>query len=307
MGYVEGGKGKYYYLRLKENFFDSEEIQLLETGENGLEYSSFLLKLYCKSLKQEGRLTLNELVPYDAEMLATVTRCSVEFVEKALKKLKRLGLIEVLDDGVIYMLDIQNFIGKSSDMADRMRDYRARIEGEKYEKEAQKERSGQMPDKCITNVTTNVQHLRDRDRDRDRNRDRDRDRVIDEDQKIIVNHLNKLLGYSDHTGKFLSYFKKEDWPKLIKEIEGSDWLKENLNREQEPKAPFIAKILNGGYKTYSKPKQAKNDVINNQTSKYSGDDLDAMARRKWAEARKKGQNSTKQSPWNYEGDPDDDQ
>lgn len=276
MGYAEAGKGKYYYLRLKENFFDSDEIKLLESGENGLEYSSFLLKLYCKSLKQEGRLTLNDLVPYDAEMLATVTRCSVEFVEKALKKLKRLGLIEVLDDGVIYMLDIQNFIGKSSDVADRRRGYRARIDGEKEAKE-------QMSDKRRTNVTTNVGQMGNRDRDREINRDRE----IDDDKETIINQLNKLLGHSDYTERFLSYFKEEDWPKLVEQIEQSEWLKANLNREQVPKPSFIAKILNGGYKTYSKPKQTKPGVANGQTSKYSGEDLNAMARRKFQEFQNK--------------------
>lgn len=278
MGYAEAGKGKYYYLRLKENFFDSDEIKLLESGENGLEYSSFLLKLYCKSLKQEGRLTLNDLVPYDAEMLATVTRCSVEFVEKALKKLKRLGLIEVLDDGVIYMLDIQNFIGKSSDVADRRRGYRARIDGEKEAKE-------QMSDKRRTNVTTNVGQMGNR--DRDINRDINRDREIDDDKETIIHQLNKLLGLSDYTERFLTYFKEEDWPKLVEQIEQSEWLKANLNREQVPKPSFIAKILNGGYKTYSKPKQPKPGVANSQTSKYSGEDLNAMARRKFLEFQNK--------------------
>lgn len=270
MGYAEAGNGKYYYLRLKENFFDSDEIKLLESGENGLEYSCFLLKLYCKSLKQEGRLTLNDLVPYDSEMLATVTRCSVDFVEKALNKLKRLGLIEVLDDGVIYMLDIQNFIGKSSDMADRRRGYRARIDEEK-------EAKGQTSDKSRTNVTTNDGQVGNRDRERDRNRDR----AIDDDKEAIIHHLNNLLGYSDHTERFLSYFEEEDWPKLVEQIDQSEWLQANINREQVPKSSFIAKILNGGYKTYSSQVQAKPGAVNSQTSKYSGEDLNAEMKRKF--------------------------
>lgn len=273
MGYAEAGKGKYYYLRLKENFFDSDEIKLLESGENGLEYSCFLLKLYCKSLKQEGRLTLNDLVPYDSEMLATVTRCSVDFVEKALNKLKRLGLIEVLDDGVIYMLDIQNFIGKSSDMADRRRGYRARIDEEKGAK-------GQISDKSRTNVTTNVGQVGNRDIDRDI--DRNRDRMIDE-KEAIIHHLNNLLGYSDHTERFLNHFEEDDWTKLVEQIDQSEWLQANINREQVPKSSFIEKILNGGYKTYTNQVREKTGAVNSQTSKYSGDDLNAMARRKYEE------------------------
>ena len=42
---------KYYYLKLKENFFDSDSIVLLEDMKDGILYSNILLKLYLKSLK----------------------------------------------------------------------------------------------------------------------------------------------------------------------------------------------------------------------------------------------------------------
>ena len=41
---------KYYYLKLKENFFDSDSIVLLEDMKDGILYSNILLKLYLKSL-----------------------------------------------------------------------------------------------------------------------------------------------------------------------------------------------------------------------------------------------------------------
>ena len=46
---------KYYYLKLKENFFDSDSIVLLEDMKDGILYSNILLKLYLKSLKNGGR------------------------------------------------------------------------------------------------------------------------------------------------------------------------------------------------------------------------------------------------------------
>ena len=113
---------KYYYLRLKDNFFDSDELKILESMKDGYLYSNILLKLYLRSLKNDGKLVVNDRIPYSADMLASVT-----------------GLIDVLDNGAIYMLDIQNFIGKGSSEADRKREYRQRIETER------------------TNVQTNVQ------------------------------------------------------------------------------------------------------------------------------------------------------
>ena len=40
---------KYYYLKLKENYFDNDSIVLLESMQDGVLYSNILLKLYLKS------------------------------------------------------------------------------------------------------------------------------------------------------------------------------------------------------------------------------------------------------------------
>ena len=122
---------KYYYLRLKDNFFDSDELKILESMKDGYLYSNILLKLYLRSLKNDGKLVVNECIPYSADMLASVTGHQVGTIKQALSVFKDLGLIDVLDNGAIYMLDIQNFIGKGSSEADRKREYRQRIETDK--------------------------------------------------------------------------------------------------------------------------------------------------------------------------------
>lgn len=122
---------KYYYMRLNENYFDSETQVLLESMPDGYLYSNILLKLYLKSLKNDGRLMFNEKIPYSPQMIATITRHQIGTVEKALEIFKQLNIIDLIDTGAIYMLDIQNFIGKSNTEADRKRAYRKRIEEEK--------------------------------------------------------------------------------------------------------------------------------------------------------------------------------
>ncbi|PCS16566.1 replicase [Lactococcus cremoris subsp. tructae] len=120
-------------MRLKENFFDSDEMIILENMDNGdgIIYSNILLKLYLRSLKYEGRLMFNERIPFNAQMLSTIVRHPVGVVEKALKAFVDLGLVEVMDNGAIYMLDIQNFIGKTTTEADRIKAYRSKINKEK--------------------------------------------------------------------------------------------------------------------------------------------------------------------------------
>lgn len=135
---------KYYYLRLKDNFFDSDELKILESMKDGYLYSNILLKLYLRSLKNDGKLVVNDRIPYNAEMLASVTGHQIGTVKQALSIFKDLGLIDVLENGAIYMLDIQNFIGRGSSEADRKREYRQRIESDR------------------TNVLTNVRQISDK-------------------------------------------------------------------------------------------------------------------------------------------------
>jgi predicted phage replisome organizer len=122
---------KYFYMRLKENFYDSDAMIALESMPDGYKMSNLLMKMYCRSLKGEGRLAISERIPYSPEMLATATRIDFDTVRIALDIFQELGLIEVLDSGTIFMLDIQNYIGQSSTEADRQREYQKRIAEER--------------------------------------------------------------------------------------------------------------------------------------------------------------------------------
>ncbi|MGU7860687.1 phage replisome organizer N-terminal domain-containing protein [Streptococcus suis] len=119
---------KYYYLKLKDNFFESDEAIILESMPDGYIYSNILLKLYLRSLKNNGLLMFNDLIPYNAQMLATITRHHVGVIEKAMQIFQQLRLIEILDNGAIYMTNIQNFVGQSSTNADRMRESRRQLQ-----------------------------------------------------------------------------------------------------------------------------------------------------------------------------------
>ena len=122
---------KYYYLKLTDDFFDSDKMIILESMQDGYIYSNILLKLYLRSLKNDGKLMFNNRIPFNSTMLAQVTRHSVGDIEKAMKIFQDVGLVDIMDTGAIYMLDIQNFIGKSSTEADRIRAYRNKIQAEK--------------------------------------------------------------------------------------------------------------------------------------------------------------------------------
>ena len=112
---------KYYYLKLKENYFDDDSILLLESMQDGILYSYIMLKLYLKSLKHGGRLQLDENIPYTPQMIATITRQQIGTVERAIKIFLQLGLMEQMPDGAFYMSNIELLIGQSSTEGERKR------------------------------------------------------------------------------------------------------------------------------------------------------------------------------------------
>ena len=125
---------KYYYLRLKD-FLDTEEFKILESQEDGYLYSNILMKMYLISLKKSERLALNGMIPYNVDMIVTLTGHCVEVVKEALKHLVKLGLIEMLSAGAVYMMDVQNYVCQSSNTEYKSKEEKADVEEYKPKKE----------------------------------------------------------------------------------------------------------------------------------------------------------------------------
>lgn len=111
---------KFYWLQLKEDFFEEDSIEWLEEQENGHKYSLFYLKLCLKSLKTNGiliRKVGNMLVPYDNKKLAEMTKTPVDTVIVAMELLKGIGLVQILENGELYIAQLENMIGSQSKSA----------------------------------------------------------------------------------------------------------------------------------------------------------------------------------------------
>jgi predicted phage replisome organizer len=120
---------RYFWLRLKEDFFDDDAISWLEEQANGKEYALFYLKLCLKSLKHDGfliRTVGNVLIPYDAKKLGEITRTNEDTVMVALKLLTKIGLVEVQENGALFLTQLQSLIGSETNAAERMRKARAK-------------------------------------------------------------------------------------------------------------------------------------------------------------------------------------
>lgn len=123
---------RYYWLKLKEDFFDDDTIQFIEEQPNGKEYCLFYLKLCLKSLKTDGTLIRKVgdiLIPYNIKKLAEITRTDVDTVRVAMELFKKIGLIQVLENGELFLKQLENMVGSETKDAIRKRKKRSEIKG----------------------------------------------------------------------------------------------------------------------------------------------------------------------------------
>ena len=117
---------KFYWLKLKRDFFKRHDIKIIEAMPNGKDYILFYLKLLCESVDHEGNLRFSSEIPYDENMLSIITNTNIDVVRSAIKVFSQLGMMELLDDGTYYMNEVNKMIGSAvdNDNANRQRRFR---------------------------------------------------------------------------------------------------------------------------------------------------------------------------------------
>lgn len=117
---------RYYWLKLKADFFKRHDIRVIESMQNGKDYVLFLLKLMTESIHHEGNLRFSDTLPYNEEMLSAITNTNVDIVRSAMKIFVNLGMVEILDDETIYMTEVEKLIGSETQSTIRSRKSRAK-------------------------------------------------------------------------------------------------------------------------------------------------------------------------------------
>ena len=113
---------KYYWLKLKRDFFKRHDIRIIEEMPNGKEYLLFYLKLLVESIDHEGNLRFSDTIPYNEQMLSVITNTNVDIVRSAMKLFADgLHLIEIKDDDTIYMEEVEKMIGSETKWAEYKR------------------------------------------------------------------------------------------------------------------------------------------------------------------------------------------
>jgi predicted phage replisome organizer len=115
---------KYYWLKLQKDFFKRHDIRIIEDMPNGKDYILFYMKLLVESIGHEGKLRFSETIPYNDSMLATITNTNIDIVRSAVKIFNELDLMNVMDDGTLFLSETSNMLGSVTDWAEKKRVYR---------------------------------------------------------------------------------------------------------------------------------------------------------------------------------------
>ena len=117
---------RYYWLKMRRDFFKRHDIRILEGLPEGKELVLFYVKLLVESVDHEGALRYSKTKPYTPEMLAVVTDSTPEFVAQALETLAELELIADHPDGTIVLPHALDLIGSAADNDNAKRQARYR-------------------------------------------------------------------------------------------------------------------------------------------------------------------------------------
>ena len=229
---------RFFWLKLKEDFFESDTMTWLEEQPNGKDYSLLYLKLCLKSIKTNGiliRKVGSMLLPYDAQTLSKMTNTDHDTVLVALELYKRIGLIEVLENGAIYLTELDQMVGSETNKAQLMRNKRAR--------EKQNKISGNQVTKQLPNSYTDIEKDKEKEIDLDKDLDLEKKKEIDLAYETVSELYNDIC-ISLPKVKRMTQKRKEaitrliqlgftidDLKEIFQKVEESSFLKGNNNNK----------------------------------------------------------------------------
>ena len=118
---------RYYWIKLKTDFFDLETIDWLKSQDNGCEYIVLYQQLCLMTANKDGELAsrIGEmLVPFDAKKIARDTKTDIDTVLVALELFSRIGLIYLQENGIFRIPAVAEMVGSECDSAQRVRKHR---------------------------------------------------------------------------------------------------------------------------------------------------------------------------------------
>jgi len=298
---------KYYWLKLKEDFFRQKEIKKLRKIAGGDTYTIIYLKMLLLALKNDNKLYFEGVEDDFAEELALELDEDEENVSMTLAFLNRQNLIEMISEDEYLLPQCENMTGIESSSAERVRRHRL-----KKKEEEQLLQSNTLPLHCNNdetdsnkNVTTEIELEIEKEIELEIDIDNvSKDTSVNKFTPIIEKwnslNLQQLRTISNNRQTLLNARIKEHGSdsvlEAIENINDSSFLKGQNNRnwmitfDWLVKPNNFVKVLENSYKDNTndikkpinnneKSKKTKFHNFNETFTQYSSEEMDEIIRK----------------------------
>ena len=234
---------RYYWIKLKTDFFDLETIDWLKSQENGCEYIVLYQQLCLMTANKDGEMAsrIGEmLVPFDAKKIARDTKTDIDTVLVALELFARIGLIYLQENGIFRIPAVSEMVGSECDSAQRVRKHR--------EKQKALHGNGDVTDKALQSN----EEYRDKSKDiRDKDSDSEPDKESScfppsrEEVEAFVKaeclgkvNLDKFFDYYNANGWMVGKNPMKDWKAVLRNWNRNE--KDNVKQKFTPEGRDLA-------------------------------------------------------------------
>lgn len=188
---------RYYWIKLKDSFMSSDEIDYLMSQPDGANYVVLYQMLCLKTINTGGCLVsqIGEmLIPYDAEKIQRECKWfSLATVRVALSVYKQIGLIFESPDGILAISNYSDIVGSETDYSAQKR-----LQRENRRRQIPAKGADNNEDNNVDNVHTEKEIEKDKDKEIE-----SRVRVRDNGSPAVDAGLAEIIGsYEENIGSF---------------------------------------------------------------------------------------------------------
>ena len=268
---------KFYWIKQRDNFFESDEIEELQEMPNGYEMLIIYQKIVLFCINKNGALVSSigdNAKPISTERLSRHIRHNKELVQATIDILLDLNLLYVDTDEIIKITNFKDMVGVETKWAEKKRKYREKKKALESGQE-RGQQGGQEVGHKKDNVLEEIRDKRIENRDKEI-RDIDKEKEIEADLIIypaeqdcipyndVIEYLNLKLGtnYKTSTRKtrdcikarYNEGYRLDDF-KLVIDKKYNEWNGTDMEKYLRPETLFGNK-----FEGYLNQKEKENKI-----------------------------------------------
>lgn len=276
-----GDEKRYYWLKLKDDFFKSRKMKKLRKVAGGDTYTIIYLKLQLLSINNDGVIEFEGTDEDIFHQLSLDIDEEIDDIKMTVAFCTANDLIEVQEQD-LFLNDVPKLIGSEGESARRVRKHRLKQEKEKQEALQSNDlplQSNSHVTKCNTEIEREID-IEKRDRDKSKKDDDSWKTQILSAWNVLDKNIPKIKSLNPGTDRYklakarINEYGLEAVIAAIRSIDDSQFLKGYktdfvINFDWFIRPNNFVKVYEGNYTSNSAVKNNKSGVYNSQTTNYA--------------------------------------